>query len=113
MPDICGDTVGDRLGGSLCFLLAGDMLGTAPLGPQFYLGISQSVSATMYTLLKISNTLQAFPKESPIQLRYYSNRLQELLDTFPNMSQDKFGHFQRDSHLFVFGYMWHCWIDHN
>jgi hypothetical protein len=41
MSYICGDMVGNRLR-----RLAGDMLGNAPGGSHFYLGISQSVSAT-------------------------------------------------------------------
>ncbi len=32
MPDICGDTVGDRLRGSSGFLLARDTAGNAPTG---------------------------------------------------------------------------------
>jgi hypothetical protein len=42
---------------------------------------------------KVSNTLQAFPKESPIPFRYCSNGLQELLSVSPNMSRHRFGHF--------------------
>jgi hypothetical protein len=66
-----------------------------PLGLYFNLGISLSVSATLETLLKRPPILwrHAFPKESPIPIRYCSNGLQELLDSFPIMFQLKFGHF--------------------
>ncbi len=39
---------------------------------------------------KVSNW--AFPKESPVPSRFCSNRLQELLGAFSNMSRHRFGH---------------------
>ncbi len=40
---------------------------------------------------KVSNTLWAFPKESPIPFRYFSNGLHELFDIFPSDSQHNSG----------------------
>jgi hypothetical protein len=56
------------------------------------LGILQSVRSTSLAE-KVSNTLWAFPKGSPIPFRYGSNDLQELLGAFPNVSWHKFGLF--------------------
>jgi hypothetical protein len=66
-PDISEDTIGNRLKGSPCFLLAGDTVGNAPIRSPLLFGHHYSLCVAE----KVSNTLQAFPKESPISLRYY------------------------------------------
>jgi hypothetical protein len=65
MSDICGDTVGNMPRG-----LVGDTLGN---GLHFYLGISKCIRYSIRVAEKVSNTLWAFPKESPIPFRYFSN----------------------------------------
>jgi hypothetical protein len=71
MPEICGDTVGDGLKGSSCYLLAGDPVGNAPIGSPFsFEHFSKCISHSVSLEGKVSNTLRAFPKESPIPLRY-------------------------------------------
>jgi hypothetical protein len=87
MSNKCGDMVGNRPRESPCFLLAGDKLGNAL---HFYLGISQSVYLVMVAE-KVSNALWAFPKESLIPFRDFSNGLHELLDTFPSKSRHNLG----------------------
>jgi hypothetical protein len=47
MPEICGDTVGDRPRVSLCFLLAETWWEMRPWCLLYYLGISQSVSLSL------------------------------------------------------------------
>ncbi len=57
MPEICRDTVGDRPRGSPGFLLAGDLMENVVIGSILY---SVSIAEN------VSNTVWAFPKESPI-----------------------------------------------
>ncbi len=60
-------------------------------GLHLYLGISKSLSAILCSIAaKVSSTLWAFSKESPIPFRYCSNGLQEFLDAFPKVSLCKF-----------------------
>jgi hypothetical protein len=88
MSDICGDTVGNRPRVYPCFLLAGDMLGNAPSRSLLLFGhFPKCDHYSVKAAEKVSNTLWAFPKESPILLRYFSNNLHEVLDTFPSESQ--------------------------
>jgi hypothetical protein len=82
MYDICGETVGNRLVGYPCFLLAGDMLGNAPSRSALLFGhFPKCIRYWVKVAEKVSNTLWAFPKEFPIPFRYFSNGLHELLDT--------------------------------
>jgi hypothetical protein len=88
MSYLCGDTVGNRLRG-----LAGDTLGNAPSRSPLLFGhfpkcIHYSIKVVAE---KVSNALWAFPKESPIPFRYFSNGLHELLVTFPSESPHNLG----------------------
>jgi hypothetical protein len=66
MSDICGDTVGKRLRG-----LAGDTLGNVPSGPPLLFGhFPKCIRYSIKVAEKVSNTLWAFPKESPIPSQY-------------------------------------------
>jgi hypothetical protein len=59
MPDICGDTVDET------------QLEMHPLDLHFYLGISQSESATLLAFAKkVSNTLWVFPKSCRYPLTF-------------------------------------------
>jgi hypothetical protein len=82
MSDICGDTVGNRPR-----KFAGDTLGNAPSGSPLLFGhFPKFIRYSIKVAEKVSNTLWAFPKESPITFRYFSNGLHELLDTSPSES---------------------------
>jgi hypothetical protein len=92
MSDICGDTLGNRLRGYPCFLLAGDMLGNVPNGSPLLFGhFPKCIHYLVKVAEKVPSTLSAFPKESPIPFRYLSNGLHELLDTFPSKSRHNLG----------------------
>jgi hypothetical protein len=61
MPYICGDTVSDRLKGSLCFLLAGDMMGNAPIEFQLLFKHFQKCICYSGSVAEwVPNTLWAF-----------------------------------------------------
>jgi hypothetical protein len=82
MSVICGDTVGNWLRG-----LAGDTLGNAPSGSPLLFGHFQKcICYSVKAAEKVSNTLWAFLKESPIPFMYFSNGLHEILCTFPSES---------------------------
>jgi hypothetical protein len=75
-------------------ILADDLVRNAPI--RFLLLFGHFPKCICYYVSaaeKVSNTLWVFPNESPKPLRYYSNDLQELLDTVPNMSWHKFRNF--------------------
>ncbi len=85
---------GQYVRGVLLFLLARDMVGNTPIASSVLFGhFAQCIRYSVCNADKVSNTLQAFPKESPIPFRYCSNGLQELLDAFPNVSHHQFRHF--------------------
>jgi hypothetical protein len=66
---ICGDMLGNRPRGYSCFLLAGDMLGNAPSrSPLLFGHFPKCIHYSVKVAEKVSNTLWAFPKESPIPL---------------------------------------------
>jgi hypothetical protein len=92
MSDICGDTLGNRPRGYPCFLLAGDTQGNAlSRSPLLFGHFPKCILYSVKVAEKISNTLWAFPKESPILFRYFSNGLHKHLDTFPSMSPHNLG----------------------
>jgi hypothetical protein len=92
MSDICGNTLGNRPRG-----LAGT-LGNVPSGSPLLFGhFPKHICYSVRVAKKVSNTLWAFPKESPILFTYFSNGLHELLDTCPSESR-QFGHFLYISH---------------
>ncbi len=75
VPNICEDTVGNRPKWSPCFLLAGDTMGTVPIGSLLILGhFPKCFRYSVSIAEKISNT-PAFPKEPQILFRYCSNGL--------------------------------------
>jgi hypothetical protein len=83
MSDICGDTLDNRPRGCPCFLLAGDTLVNAlSRSPLIFGHFPKCIRYSVKVAEKISNTLWAFPKESLILFRYFSNSLHKLLDTF-------------------------------
>jgi hypothetical protein len=65
--------------------------------PLFFGNFPKCIRSSGSIVEKVSYTLQAFPKESPIPFRYCSNGLQELLGAFPNVSLHRFGHFRQIS----------------
>jgi hypothetical protein len=84
MSDICRDMLSNRLRGYPCFLLAGDRLRNAPSeSPLLYGHFPKRIRNLVKAAEKVSNTLWALPKESPIPFRYFSNGLHDHLDTFP------------------------------
>jgi hypothetical protein len=83
MSDICGDTL---------LPMAGDTLVNAPSGSPLLFGhFPKCIQYLVKVPEKVSNTVWAFPKESPIPFMYFSNGLHELLDTFPSKSQHNLG----------------------
>jgi hypothetical protein len=85
MSDICGNKLGNRPRGYPCFLLAGDTLGNAPSwSPLLFGHFPKCICYLVQVAEKISNTLWAFPKELTILFGYFSNGLNELLETFPS-----------------------------
>ncbi len=91
LPDICGDI---RLRGFPCFLLAEDPELNAPIGSSLLFGhFPKCLRYSVSIAENVSNPFWAFPKESPIPFKFYSNGLQELLGSFPNMFQHRFGRF--------------------
>ncbi len=75
-------------------ILAGDLVQNAPIRFLLLFGhFPKCICFCVSAAEKVSNTLWAFPNESPKPLRYYPNDLQELLDTVPNMSWHKFRNF--------------------
>jgi hypothetical protein len=87
MSDICGNTLGN-----MPRVLAGDMLGNAPSGSPLLFGhFPKHIRYSVKVAEKVTNTLWAFPKESPILFRYFSNGLSKLLDTFPSESWHNLG----------------------
>ncbi len=62
MSDICGDMVGNRPRG-----LAGDTLGNVPSGSPLLFGhFPKCIHYSVKVAEKVSNTIWAFPKKSPI-----------------------------------------------
>jgi hypothetical protein len=61
MLEICGDTVGDRVRGPPCFLLAGDMVGNAPIMSSFLFGHS-GLHYSISVAEKVSYSFRRFPK---------------------------------------------------
>jgi hypothetical protein len=79
MSDIFGDMLGNRPRGYPCFLLAEVTLGNAPSGSPLLFGhFPKCIRYLVKVAEKVSNTLWAFPKESPIPFRYFSNGLHKL-----------------------------------
>jgi hypothetical protein len=67
MSVICGDTVGIRLIGFPCFLLAGDREGNAPIGSPLLFGhFSKFLRYSVSIAEKVPDPLWAFPKKAPI-----------------------------------------------
>jgi hypothetical protein len=95
MPEICGDTVGNRLRGPPCFLLAGNPVGNAPIMTStFKFGyLPKCIHYSISIAEKVSTFFGHFPKSCQYLFRYCSNGLQELLGAFHNMSWHTFGHF--------------------
>jgi hypothetical protein len=63
--------VGSRTRGYSCFLLAGDPVGNASIfSPLSFGHFPKCIHYSVKIAEKASNTLQAFPIESPIPLRY-------------------------------------------
>ncbi len=61
MPEICGDMLGDRPRRFLCFPLAGDPMGNAPIGSPFLLGrFPKCVCYSVSVAEKVFSTLWAF-----------------------------------------------------
>jgi hypothetical protein len=83
-------TCGNTLEGA--FLFPRDPVGNAPIRSLLLYG--HFPKCIRHSLL---NSLWACPTESPIPFRYCFNGLQELLGTFPNVSQNRFGHFLNNS----------------
>jgi hypothetical protein len=84
MSEICGDMVGIRPRRFPCFLLAGDPEGNAPIGsPLLFRHFPKYLHYSVSIAEKAFNPLWAFPKESSIHFRFFSNGLQELLGAFP------------------------------
>jgi hypothetical protein len=76
MPEICGDTVSNRLRGPAFFLFASDLVRNAPIRSPLLSG--RFPNCFRYSVIiaeKVSNTLWAFPKELPTPFRYCSNVL--------------------------------------
>jgi hypothetical protein len=67
MPEICRDTVGDRPRGSPGFLLAGDLMENVVIGSSILFGhFPKCILYSVSIAENVSNTVWAFPKESPI-----------------------------------------------
>ncbi len=77
-----------------CYLLAGDPEVDVPIGsPRLFGHFPKCLCYSISIAEKVSNPLWAFLKESPIPFRFCSNGLHELLGSFPNVSEHRFGHF--------------------
>jgi hypothetical protein len=74
MLEICGDTVGDSVRGPPCFLLAGDLVGNAPIMSSFIFGHS-GLHYSISVAEKVSYTFWALPQELALHFRYCSNGL--------------------------------------
>jgi hypothetical protein len=67
-------------------------VGNVPIGSPLLFGhFPKCIRYSVNIVKKVSNTLWAFPTESPIPFRYYSNGLQELLGHFPKCLGIDFG----------------------
>jgi hypothetical protein len=77
MPEICFDTVGDRLRGVSSFPMAEDQVENVPIGPTLFFGYFPWCTCyySISIAEKVSYTLQAFSNESPIPFKYCSNGL--------------------------------------
>jgi hypothetical protein len=86
--------VGNRWRGPPCFLLDGDLAGKVPIGSPLLFGhFLRWIRYSLSLAEKVSITLWTFLRELTLHLRYSSNGLQEILGTFPNVSQHRFGRF--------------------
>jgi hypothetical protein len=76
MPEICGDTLGDRSSRFFCFPLTGDPVRNTSVRFPFLFGhFPKSFHYSASDAEKVSNRLRAFPKESSMHFRYCSNDL--------------------------------------
>jgi hypothetical protein len=77
MPEICVDTVGDRLRGVSSFPMAEDQVENVPIGSTLFFGHFPGCACYYSVSIaeKVSCTPQAFPKELPIPFKYCSNGL--------------------------------------
>jgi hypothetical protein len=72
------------------FPLAGDPMENAHLVSTSLWHFPKCIHYSVSIAEKVSNTLWAVPKESPIPVRYCRNSIKELLNIFPHVSWRRF-----------------------